>query len=59
MKRRSARDEMPRDAVRRVVEEWKDALLGVHGRDVDEHLDRIEDAWTRKAADRYHRLVRG
>ena len=54
--RRSARDEMPRDAVRRVVEEWKDALLGVHGRDVDEHLDRIEDAWTRKAADRYHRL---
>ena len=54
--RRSARDETPRDAVRRVVEEWKDALLGVHGRDVDEHLDRIEDAWTRKAADRYHRL---
>ena len=54
--RRSARDETPRDAVRRVVEEWKDALLGVHGRDVDEHLDRIEDAWTREAADRYHRL---
>ena len=52
----SARRGMPRDAVRRVVEEWKEALLGVHGRDVDEHLDRIEDAWTRKAADRYHRL---